>query len=119
MDSRLRGFLALMALRIPAAWAAGPTVDFNLPAEPFTQAVLDFSHQSGLSAIYGLTPAMDKLVTRPVKGRMASSDALAMMLQGSGLTYEFDTAHSVVIEAEGDTRPAAPAAAQSQLGPDA
>jgi len=118
MDLGVRGFLALTALWIPAAWAAGPIVDFDLPAEPFTQAVLDFSHQSGLSAIYGLIPAMDKLVTRPVKGRMASSDALTLMLQGSGLTYEFDTANSVVIEAE-DARAAGPAAAQSQPGPDA
>jgi len=109
--------LALTALWIPAAWAAGPTVDFRLPAEPFTQAVLDFSHQSGLSAIYGLTPAMDTLVTRPVTGRMSSSDALTLMLQGSGLTYEFDSAHSVVIEPA--TAPPGPAPAPAHAGPDA
>jgi outer membrane receptor protein involved in Fe transport len=101
-----------------AAWAAGPTVDFDLPAEPFTQAVLDFSHQSGLSAIYGLTPAMDKLITRPVKGRMSSSDALTQILQGSGFTYEFDSAHSVVIEPAGATGPAEPAITQNHPGPD-
>ena len=114
----LRGFLALTALWIPAAWAAGPTADFDLPAEPFTQAVLDFSHQSGLSAIYGLTPAMNSLLTRPVKGRMSSSDALSRMLEGSGLTYEFDSALSVVIEPAGGA-PAEPAAAQAHAGPDA
>jgi len=94
----LRTILAVTALWIPAAWAAGPVVDFNLPAEPFTQAVLDFSHQSGLSTIYGLTPPMQKLVTSAVKGSMSSSDALSRMLQGSGLTFEFDTPHSVLIE---------------------
>lgn len=95
----LSGLLVLTAAGgIPAAWADGPTVDFNLPAEPFTQAVLDFSQQSGLSAIYGLTPRMDKLVTRAVKGTMSSSDALTQMLRGSGLTFEFDSPHSVVIE---------------------
>src|SRR5512146_95291 len=117
MDSRLRGFLALMALRIPAAWAAGPTVDFDLPAEPFTQAVLDFSHQSGLSAIYGLTPRMEKLLTRPVKGQMPSSDALARMLQGSGLTFEFDTPRSVIIESADDAALAAREVSQGDLSP--
>src|SRR5690242_17615235 len=116
MDSRLRGFLALMALRIPAAWAAGPTVDFNLPAEPFTQAVLDFSHQSGLSAIYGLTPQMEKLITRPAQGQMSSSDALTQMLQGSGFTFEFDTPHSVLYESGARTAaPAVAPAAQDQV----
>ena len=113
MDATLRALLALTVLWIPAAWAEGPTVEFDLPAEPFTQAVLDFSHQSGLSAIYGLTPQMEKLVTRPVKGRMPSSDALAGMLQGSGLTFEFDTPHSVVIETPG------PAPALPAVSPDA
>jgi iron complex outermembrane receptor protein len=112
MDATLRGFLALTVLWIPAAWAEGPAVEFDLPAEPFTQAVLDFSHQSGLSAIYGLTPQMEKLVTRPVKGQMASSAALASMLQGSGLTFEFDTPHSVVIET-------AVPAALPEISPDA
>ncbi|MDE2451113.1 MAG: TonB-dependent receptor [Gammaproteobacteria bacterium] len=117
MDSRLTGLLALTVLWIPAAWADGPTVDFDLPAEPFTQAVLDFSHQSGLSAIYGLTPQMDQLVTRPVKGQMASSDALARMLQGSGLTFEFDSPHSVIIEPTAGTVPAVPAAVQDDVAP--
>jgi outer membrane receptor protein involved in Fe transport len=108
MDWSLRGLLALTLLWIPAAWAEGPAVDFDLPAEPFTQAVLDFSHQSGLSAIYGLTPRMEKLVTRPVKGRMPSSAALTGMLQGSGLTFEFDSPGSVVIE----TAAAVPAVAR-------
>jgi iron complex outermembrane receptor protein len=112
----LGSLLMLTVLRLPAAWAEGPAVDFNLPAEPFTQAVLDFSHQSGLSAIYGLTPRMQKLVTLPVKGRMSSSDALTRMLRGSGLTFEFDTPHSVVIEAA-ELAPAAAGPPHGQPGP--
>jgi iron complex outermembrane recepter protein len=112
MDSRLRGLVALTVLWIPTAWAEGPTADFQLPAEPFTQAVLDFSHQSGLSAIYGLTPGMEKLITRPVHGKLSSSDALARMLMGSGLTFEFDTPHSVIIEVASDAAVAAPGAAR-------
>ena len=114
---RLGRLIALTVLCMPAAWAEGPIVTFRLPAEPFTQAVLDFSHQSGLSAIYGLTPGMEKLVTRPVDGAMSSSDALTRMLQGSGLTFEFDTPRSVIIEPAGLTSAAAAAPAQGQLGP--
>ncbi len=96
-------------------------MDFSLPAEPFTQAVLDFSHQSGLSAIYGLTPQMEKLVTRPVNGPMSSSEALTRMLQGSGLTFEFDTPHSVLIEPQltADSGPAPAAAQPGPAGPSA
>ena len=117
MDSRLRRLLALTVLWIPAAWAEGPTVAFDLPAEPFTQAVLDFSRQSGLSAIYGLTPRMEKLLTRPVKGQMPSSDALARMLQGSGLTFEFDTPRSVIIESADDAALPAREVAKGDLPP--
>ncbi|HEV2268787.1 MAG TPA: TonB-dependent receptor [Steroidobacteraceae bacterium] len=109
--------VSLTALWIPAARAEGPTVDFNLPAEPFTQAVLDFSHQSGLSAIYGLTAQMEKLVTRPVQGEMSSSAALTRMLQGSGLTFEFDSAHSVIIEPAEAAPTAVPAAQAGRVGP--
>ena len=115
-NASLGALLAALALRVPAAWADGPSVDFSLPAEPFTQAVLDFSHQSGLSAIYGLTPQMEKLVTRPVMGPMSSSEALTRMLQGSGLTFEFDTPHSVLIEPQ-LTAGSAPAPALAQPEP--
>ena len=116
-DRYLYSAVSLTALWIPAAWAQGPTVDFKLPAEPFTQAVLDFSHQSGLSAIYGLTAQMEKLITRPVQGEMSSSAALTRMLQGSGLTFEFDTPRSVVIEPVASAPTTDAAGTAGQVGP--
>ncbi len=82
---------------MPAAWADGPVVQFDLPAEALPQAILDFYHQSGVQAIYAATPEVRKLRTRAVSGRLESSVALARMLEGTGLTFTFDSPHSVII----------------------
>ncbi len=94
-----RGKWLVLALALCApAWAEGQSVRFELPAEPFPQAILDFYHQSGVQAIYAATPQVEKLETRAVSGRMDSATALARMLQGTGLTFVFDTRHSVIIQ---------------------
>ena len=84
------------ALSLPA-WAEGQVGRFQLPAEPFPQAILDFYHQSGVQAIYAATPQVEKLTTHAVSGVMDSATALARMLQGTGLTFVFDTDRSVII----------------------
>lgn len=78
-------------------------VQFNLPAEPLPQAILKFYRQSGVQAIYAATPQVLKLKTHAVSGRLASSVALTRMLEGTGLTFWFDSAHSVIIRPEPTT----------------
>ena len=91
-------WIALAALCVtPAAWANGPVRQFNLPPEALPQAILDFYRQSGVRAIYAATPQVIKLTTRAVSGRLESSVALARMLEGTGLTFTFDSPHSVII----------------------
>lgn len=105
--------LAVTALVAVPALAEGPIRNFDLPAEPLPQAVLDFYQQSGVQAIYAATPRVEHLRTHAVKGLLESSQALARMLAGSGLTFAFDGAHSVLIrplEHEGLARRAAPTA---------
>ena len=97
-NARVAAWIALASLYVtPAAWAEGSVMQFNLPSEPLPQAILDFYRQSGVQAIYAATPQVLKLRTRAVSGRLESSVALARMLQGTGLTFTFDSPHSVII----------------------
>ena len=77
--------------------AAGRVQRFRLPAEPFPQAILDFYRQSGVQAIYAATPDVEQLETRAVSGQMDGATALRRMLQGTGLTFVFDTDRMVII----------------------
>ncbi len=95
---RRAAWIALALTPLAArAWADGPVTQFNLPAEPLPQAVIDFYRQSGVQAIYAATPQVQQLKTHAVAGRMDSSAALERMLAGTGLTFFFDTSRSVII----------------------
>ncbi len=82
------------------AQAEDPVTLFNLPAQPLPQAVLEFYRQSGVRAIYAATPQVLKLRTHAVHGMLSSSVALARMLRGTGLTFRFESQHSVIIRPE-------------------
>ena len=109
---RVNWLVLAVALSLPA-WAEGQVARFQLPAEPFPQAILDFYHQSGVRAIYSATPQVERLKTQAVSGVMDSATALRRMLEGTGLTFEFDARHSVII------RPAASQSAQNAPTPQA
>ena len=96
--ARPTAWMALICVCLAGrTWAEGPVAQFNLPAEPLPQAILEFYRQSGVEAIYAATPQVLKLTTRAVAGRMASSTALECMRAGTGLTFSFDSARSVIL----------------------
>ncbi len=95
----------LSLLVMTEARADDPVVRFNVPAEPLPQALIDFYHQSGVQPGFAATERMTRAKSSPISGTMASSQALQLMLQGTGYTYRFDTDNSV------DIIPAAPDAA--------
>jgi outer membrane receptor protein involved in Fe transport len=77
------------------AWADDPVVRFDLPSEPLAQALIDFFHQSGVEPGFASTPQMDNAKSNPVSGLMPSSQALSLLLKGTGYTFQFDTHNSV------------------------
>ena len=87
----------LSLLVMTDARADDPVVRFNVPAEPLSQALIDFYHQSGVQPGFAATEQMIKAKSNPVSGMMASSHALELMLQGTGYTYKLDTDNSVDI----------------------
>src|SRR6185312_6050083 len=84
-------------LMISDALADDPVVRFYLPSEPLAQALMDFYHQSGVEPGFAPTPQMDKARSNLVSGVMPSSAALALLLKGTGYTFQFDTHNSVDI----------------------
>jgi iron complex outermembrane recepter protein len=104
---------AAPALLLPNdARADGPTVHFNLPAEPLPQALLDFYHQCGIQPAFQATPRLQARRSNAVAGVMDGSDALTLLLQGSGYTFRFESDRSVdIIPLESPSEPTAAAAA--------
>lgn len=86
---------SIASIVVTEARADDPVIRFNLPSEPLPQALLDFYHQSGVQPGFAPTTQMETTRSRPVSGVMASSAALAQMLQGSGYSFRFDTDNSV------------------------
>ena len=91
------GAAAALALPSEDARAEGPSARFNLPAEPLPQALLDFYHQCGVQPAFQATPQLQASRGNAVAGVMDSSQALTLLLKGSGYTFHFDSDHSVDI----------------------
>jgi outer membrane receptor protein involved in Fe transport len=106
------GLLLLFTLlRSPAA-LADSKVKFDLHPDEFPKAILEFYHQSKVEVLFLSNDSLHKIRTQPVVGNFEPRDALERMLRGTGLTFEFDTEHSVIIKqpqvASEPPQPAAP-----------
>jgi outer membrane receptor protein involved in Fe transport len=109
MDARARqerrkgkgiGSLAValaLALFHPAAWAVEPKIPFNIPAGELAETVLEFYRQSGLEILYYSTNSVAGVKTQAVSGELEPTVALARMLEGTGFTFEFENALSVLL----------------------
>lgn len=103
--------LATMATPAIAQGEATAERSFAIAAQPLSDAIVLFSHQSGIqvTADAGL---MAGRTASPVNGSLTPAAALSRLLMGTGLTYRFVGENAVRLEA-------APQAADGavQLGP--
>ena len=79
--------LAFPILCIAASPAAAADVSFDLPAGPLSDALIALAEQAGIT-IAAVDPALARLRSRPLRGRMPVEAALARLLAGSGFRYE-------------------------------
>jgi iron complex outermembrane receptor protein len=79
-------FGLVLAAAAPAEDIASREVEFDIPAQPLTSALLAFSAQSGLQVVTsGATlPTRD---TSAISGRQTINNALNQLLSGTNLTY--------------------------------
>jgi outer membrane receptor protein involved in Fe transport len=77
------------ALAAPAhAEEAAAVRQFNVPAQPLGKALLELGRQAGIS-ISVPSEATNGKTSHAVSGRMTTGQALAQLLQGTGLTFQF------------------------------
>ncbi len=90
-----------------AASAQEPTVlSEDIAAQPLAEALQAFSRQSGLNVVY-VSGIVDGQRSQAVAAGLAATAALTRLLEGTGLRFEFLSAHSVRILAAA-AGPAAP-----------
>lgn len=90
----------MVAPRDAQAQSTAQTITFSVPAGPLNQALTVFGRQSGLQVTYLASVASGK--TSPgFNGRATRQQALARILQGSGLNYTFPNATTVAISGPG------------------
>lgn len=90
---------SLGAVPIPAAQAqqaAQRQFNFNIPAKSVPQAVNEIGRISGLSVVF---PEKKPISAKgsPVHGSMSAAQALSILLAGTGLSYRFSNATTVMI----------------------
>lgn len=88
--------LIAICINTTSAWA-GQTASFRIPAGPAPQTLQQFYLQSQVRLLY-LTDTVKGVHTHEVRGELEPSEALAQLLKGTGLTYEFDDEYSAVIK---------------------
>jgi len=95
VSSALLLLLLTTGLCGPAAWAAGPTARFSIPEGDAESTLRDFTLQSQLQILY-ITEKVRGVRTNAVSGDLDVSAAIAMMLKGTVLEYEFQSDYSFV-----------------------
>ena len=106
------------AISVSTAYAQSETPDtaqaerleFDIPAQPLAEALIQFGRQAGLQAS-AETGVVETLRSSPVKGQMTWQQALTTLLSGTGLTYR-RTGSLVTLE-----RPGGNDESSVQLGP--
>jgi hypothetical protein len=71
-------------------------VDFDIPAQPLASAIEKYNAVTGRNALYNSTLALG-LQSSPLHGRLPPIAALAILLDGTGLTARQDAKGSTVI----------------------
>ena len=84
-----------------------PALTVPIAAQPLAQALEAFAQQTGLHLVY-VSGVVQNQTSQAVPAGLSADKALTRLLQGTGLKFEFFTAHGVRILA--DERPAGPAA---------
>jgi hypothetical protein len=75
---------------------AGPLIEVNIGPQSMGDALIEWAEQTDLNLI--ADDMVDRLkLTHGVKGKMTAVESLELLLNGSGLQYEFATPRVVIV----------------------
>jgi iron complex outermembrane recepter protein len=81
---------------VPAAASVPAALSADIPAQPLAAALAAFAQQTGLQVVY-VSGLIREQQSHAVVAGSSAPDALARLLQGTGLRFDFLTARSVRI----------------------
>jgi iron complex outermembrane recepter protein len=92
------GFAPLALLQAPhaLAQAAAPALSADIPAQPLGDALAAFANQTGLELVY-VSGLVHNQKSRSAPAGLRAPEALARLLRGTGLKFEYLTPHSIRI----------------------
>ena len=79
--------ISLLLWCLPATALAPVEYPFEIPSQPLSQSLIQFSHQSGLAIVFP-DPVARGLTNPAVIGEMSVDSALRQLLAGTELTYK-------------------------------
>jgi iron complex outermembrane recepter protein len=104
------GVLRALSICAPVAFIDAPltlaksfepaTLAVDIPAQPMAQALAAFARQTGLQLVY-VSGVVRNQRSRAASAGLSAGDALARLLQGTGLGFEYLTPRSIRIIAAG------------------
>ncbi|WKL40678.1 STN domain-containing protein [Sinorhizobium meliloti] len=71
--------------------------NFDIPSQPLASALALFNRQSGIQISQAAAGRTSNVTTRAVRGRMTPEQALAQLLDGTGVHYQFTANRAAVI----------------------
>ncbi len=92
-------FCAPVAFAATAGWAqpaSSAALTVGIPAQPLAQALSALASQTGLQVVY-ISGLIRNQQSRAIPADMPVEQALTQLLQGTGLRFEYLTAHSIRI----------------------
>jgi len=101
--SLLTGF-AVIHSHPAFAQTSSQSVELSIGAKPIPKALADLSSRTGLQILYAGSKAYD-ITSKPVVGSYAPSQALNIMLSGTGITWNFVGGNAVTISVPGEDLP--------------
>ena len=98
------------------AFAADKPIWFDIPAEPLTSAISEYSRQAHIS-IGTSSTELSSLKSRAIRGYMSPDEALKRLLADTGITYRFVGSDAAVIAPAPKTVATTPPSVQEPVTP--
>ena len=85
-----------------AAQPVGRTVSLDIPARPLGDALAEFGKQADITIVFMGTDLKQGATSRALTGKFSPQAALAKLLEGTGLRYEYLDEKTIAIRGQKD-----------------
>src|SRR5215470_7071332 len=94
--SRIQWCWLMLMLSTTVSWAQEQRVSFDIPVQSLSSALVEFADKTGKAALID-GELTNGLQSSPVKGYLSPSDALRILLAGTGLSIRYAGARAFTV----------------------